>query len=299
MILKNILAYFAERFPLINMALFAILFFTVHAVTKYFTFPEFTPDLWWMLPGVLAVISFFFRLRVFDEIKDFEIDTKNHPHRILQSGKIQKKHLIVIAVFGTLLEFTWSLLSGIPVLICWAIALGYSLLMRYEFFVGKFLNRYLLLYAFTHMLVMPLIILWIYSAFHPRLEILFPYYILAILSLFSGFSFEIARKIHAPQAERPGIDSYSGSIGYKPAIVLVLAILLGGVLIQVYLLGFIYARLWTYFLIGIIFLFALLLYINNMVKPDEKSLRSAEKIVSLFMLASYVSIIIEVNFSAQ
>lgn len=299
MILKHILAYFGERFPLINMALFAILFFMVQSVAKYFTFPYLTPNVWWMLPGIVAVISFFFRLRVFDEIKDFEADLQNHPQRVLQSGKIQKKHLIIIAVFGTLLEFTWSLFSGIPVLICWAIALGYSLLMRYEFFVGKFLNRYLLLYAITHMLVMPLIILWIYSAFHPSLEILFPFYVLAALSLLSGFSFEIARKLHAPQAEKSGIDSYSKSIGFAPAIVLVLTILLGGVLVQVYLLSLINARLWTYFLIGLIFLFALFLYINTLVSPDEKSLRGAEKMVSLFMLASYVSIIIEVNFSAQ
>ncbi len=295
MILKNILAYFGERFPLINMALFAILFFTVYAVADFFTFPEITPALWWLIMGVLAVISFFFRLRVFDEIKDYEIDAQNHPQRVLQSGRIKKKQLIIIAVFGTTIELTWSLLSGFPIFICWIVALGYSLLMRYEFFVGKILNRNLLLYAITHMLVMPLIILWVYAAFHPRLEILFPFYILAVLSLFSGFSFEIARKLHAPHAEKPGIDSYSKSVGYRAAIVLVLIILLGGVLIQVYLLSLINARLWAYFFIGLIFIFALLLYINNMVKPDEKSLRSAEKIVSLFMLASYVSIIIEVN----
>ena len=34
---SNLWAYFKERFPVINMALFAILFLTVHAVATYFS----------------------------------------------------------------------------------------------------------------------------------------------------------------------------------------------------------------------------------------------------------------------
>jgi 4-hydroxybenzoate polyprenyltransferase len=296
MILKDIVAYFKERFPVINMALFAILFFTVRSIASFFTPMNQGNEFWWLALGVLAVISFFFRLRVFDEIKDFDIDSKNHPQRVLQTGRVKKKQLIAISIVGTLIEIAWSMVSGLPVVICWSVAVGYSLLMRYEFFVGKFLNKYLLLYAFTHMLVMPLIILWVYSAFHPKLDVLFPFYILGGLSLFSGFSFEIARKVRAPKAERPGVDSYSKSIGYVGAIALLLLILFSGVLIQVYLLYQLNSRSWAYILIGVIFLFALIFYMKNIYKPTEKSLRKAEKIVSLFMLASYLSIIIEVHF---
>ena len=295
MIPKAVFAYFRERFPLINMALFAILFFTVQAVSSYFISLQPEWSVWWVVMGVLAVISFFFRLRVFDEIKDFKIDARNHPQRVLQSGRIQIKHLVSLSLLGTIVEIAWSVLAGWPVLIVWAIAFGYSVLMRYEFFIGKFLNKYLLLYATTHMLVMPFIILWVYTAFHPQLEILLPYYILAALSLLSGFSFEIARKIHAPVAEREGVDSYSASVGYAGSIILPLVLLLAGVLVQLYLLSLINARSWAYILIGFIFFLALVFYINNLFRPSEKSLRLAEKLVSLFMLASYVSIIIEVH----
>ncbi|HSJ12298.1 MAG TPA: UbiA family prenyltransferase, partial [Gillisia sp.] len=288
MIPKAVFAYFRERFPLINMALFAILFFTVQAVSSYFIPLQPERSIWWIVMGVLAVISFFFRLRVFDEIKDFKIDARNHPHRVLQSGRIQIKHLVSLSLLGTIVEIAWSLLSGWPVLIVWAIAFGYSGLMRYEFFIGEFLNKYLLLYATTHMLVMPFIILWVYTAFHPELEILLPYYILAALSLLSGFSFEIARKIHAPVAEREGVDSYSASVGYPGSIILALVPLLAGVFVQLYLLSLINARSWAYILIGFIFFLALVFYINNLFRPSEKRLRMAEKLVSLFMLASYV-----------
>lgn len=295
MIPKAVFAYFRERFPLINMALFAILFFTVQAVSSYFIPLQPERPIWWVVMGVLAVISFFFRLRVFDEIKDFKIDARNHPQRVLQSGRIHIKHLVSLSLLGTIVEIAWSLLSGWPVLLVWAIAFGYSVLMRYEFFMGKFLNKYLLLYATTHMLIMPFIILWVYTAFHPELEILLPYYILAALSLLSGFSFEIARKIHAPVAEREGVDSYSSSVGYPGSIILALVLLLAGVLVQLYLLSLINARSWAYILIGFIFFLALLFYINNLFRPSEKRLRLAEKMVSLFMLASYVSILIEVH----
>lgn len=295
MIPKAVFAYFRERFPLINMALFAILFFTVQAVSSYFIPLQPGQSIWWVVMGVLAVISFFFRLRVFDEIKDYKIDARNHPQRVLQSGRIQIKHLVSLSLLGTIVEIAWSLLSGWPVLLVWGIAFGYSVLMRYEFFMGKFLNKYLLLYATTHMLIMPFIILWVYTAFHPELEILLPYYILAALSLLSGFSFEIARKIHAPVAEREGVDSYSSSVGYPGSILLALVLLLAGVLVQLYLLSLINARSWAYILIGFIFFLALLFYINNLFRPSEKRLRLAEKLVSLFMLASYVSILIEVH----
>ncbi len=295
--INHVLAYFGERFPPINMVLFAILFFTVHAVVVFFVPGDPEKDLIWMIMGVVVVISFFFRLRVFDEIKDYDLDARNHPQRVLQSGRVTKNQLIFISVLGTVVELFWSILSGWPVVLCWLVAAAYSLLMRYEFFIGSWLNRHLFLYAITHMLVMPLIILWVYSSFHPELDILFPLYILAGLSLFSGFSFEIARKIHAPVAERPGIDSYSKSIGYGGAITLVLLVLLGGVAIQIYLLSLLDARFWAYFLIGIIYLLCLLFYILNVLKPSEKSLRTAEKIVSLFMLASYLSVIIEVHLN--
>ena len=291
---KALPAYFAERFPPINMALFAILFVTVHAVASYFSATE-APGLGWMEAfGILATISFFFRLRVFDEIKDYQLDLINHPNRVLQSGRISLRELMVISITGTALEIAWSYLMGLPALICWALAVGYSLLMRYEFFVGHYLKKRLLLYAITHMLVMPLLILWIWSAYVPFFEDGFPQ--LALLSLLAGFSFELARKIHEPAAERPLVDSYSKSMGYSTSIMAVLLVLLSGVVVQIYLLFAIDAAPWTYLLIFLLYLGTMALYLYTLQKPKEKLLRMGEKLVSLFMLVSYLSIIIEINF---
>ena len=55
-----------------------------------------------------AVISFFFRLRVFDELKDYELDLQNHPQRVLQSGRITLRKLFRISLGGSVLEAAWS-----------------------------------------------------------------------------------------------------------------------------------------------------------------------------------------------
>lgn len=297
--LINLSAYLRERFPLINMALFAILFMTVYAVADFYT-AEATAAAggfkWQHSWGILATISFFFRLRVFDEIKDFQLDSLNHPQRVLQSGRINLRQLISLSIAGTLFEIAWSIYMGIPTLLCWILAAGYSLLMRYEFFVGEYLKKRLLLYAITHMLVMPLIILWVWSAFVPGFGLGLEYFMLAALSLLGGFSFELARKIHATEAERPMVDSYSKSMGFSPAVLAVLLVLLAGVLTLSYLLNLLQAASWAYIVIGFLYLATLALYIVSMRRPEEKKLRTAEKLVSLFMLLSYLSIIIEVYF---
>ncbi|AZQ44918.1 UbiA family prenyltransferase [Nonlabens ponticola] len=281
------------------MGLFAVLFFTVRAVAFDGQNNPIDNDLqkswWWIVTGVIAVISFFFRLRVFDEIKDFSIDSVNHPDRVLQSGRVHLKQLQIISYSLIALEVGWSLLTGVPTFLGWLAAVGYSLLMRYEFFVPVFLKKSLILYGFTHMLIMPLIILWIYVA-HAGLYFPLAFWYVCAASLLAGFSFEIARKIHAPSHERSGIDSYSKSLGFKVAVGTLLIVLAGGLAVQYLLLNALAANWYVVALIGIIYLLLLILYITNLRKPDENQLRKGELLVSLFMIASYLSVIIVVNF---
>lgn len=291
MALTNLTAYFLERFPPVNMMLFAILFFTVYSVSHS---PSVAISGFSIGGGVVAVISFFFRLRVFDEIKDYSLDAINHPHRVLQSGRVSLKQLKIIALLGTVVELGWSIGMGTEVVLFWLLAVGYSLLMRYEFFVGEWLRKRLLIYAVSHMLVMPLVIAWIWVAFNRTMTN--SLMLLAALSLLAGFSFEIARKIHAPCAERATVDSYSKSLGYRFSIVLVLLLLLSGTTVQWHLLQTVAARYWAFVVLSLSYLVTLAIYLRSLTQPHEKALRRAELGVSLFMLISYVSIIIEANF---
>ncbi|MGL1885151.1 MAG: hypothetical protein OCD76_01455 [Reichenbachiella sp.] len=290
---KYLLPYLNERFPFVNMFLFVILFMTVMSCSQFATDTAFHFQ-WLDVLGAVATIGFFFRLRVFDEIKDYDLDCQLHPQRILQSGKIRLKELKVLAYFFLIIELSWSGMMGLNTLLFYWLCLIYSLLMRYEFFISEFLKKRLVLYALSHMMIMPLIILWLWSVWQGQFIWSMSLVILMSLSVLGGFSFELARKIHAPDAEREGQDSYSKALGLKGAVLAVLVVLLLGVLAQFQLLTLIEAGVWTFALIAILYVVALLIYIKGWITPQQSLFRKAELVVSLFMLFSYVTVIIEI-----
>ncbi|WBA40380.1 hypothetical protein [Hymenobacter canadensis] len=293
--IRHLAAYLNQRFPPVNMGLFAILFLTVWAVATLDAVGQGPGRFRWLeAGGMLATISFFFRLRVFDELKDYAADAINHPQRVLQRGLVTLPQLQWLAWLGAAGELAWSAQMGRAALGGWALALGYSVLMRYEFGVSEFLKRRLVLYAFSHMLIMPLVVYWLWQAyqlFQPDGATPPRFWLLAALSLLGGFAFELARKTHAPAAERPGIDSYSRTLGYRGAIAAVLLVLLGGTAVQGVLLRQLQAGGWAFGLLAGLFGLALLVYGQAAVRPREKLLRTAELLVSGFMLTSYLAII--------
>ena len=104
--LTNFWAYLRQRFPPVNMALFAVVFGTVWSVAG--TVGGRAAFGWAEVVGMLVTILFFFRLRVFDEIKDFALDAQNHPQRVLQRGLVTLPQLQALAWAGAALELGWS-----------------------------------------------------------------------------------------------------------------------------------------------------------------------------------------------
>lgn len=297
--LRNLGAYLQERFAPVNMGLFVVLFCTVRGVASVACAAAGGPPSsgGWVVAvlGALATVSFFFRLRVFDEEKDFALDAVNHPQRVLQTGRVTLPQLRALAWAGAALELGWSAAQGRNTLLLWVLALGYSLLMRAEFGVGRWLRARLVLYALSHMLIMPLVISWLFSAYAGGMVFDFKYLLLLwLLSLLGGFSFELARKLHAPAAERPGVDSYSQALGYKLALALTVAVLLAGGAVQALLLRALHGRPASYAVQALLLAAGLALYTVAARHPQEARLRQAEKVVSLVMLTSYLAVLAEV-----
>ncbi|MGI4864984.1 MAG: hypothetical protein ACRYFZ_13750 [Janthinobacterium lividum] len=297
--LRNLGAYLQERFAPVNIGLFVVLFATVRGVASVACAAAGGcppgPGGWVATLGALATVSFFFRLRVFDEEKDFALDVLNHPQRVLQTGRVTLPQLRALAWVGAALEAGWSGWQGSNTLLLWALALGYSLLMRAEFGVGHWLRRHLVLYALSHMLIMPLVISWLFAAYAGGLVLAGQYLpLLWLLSLLGGFSFELARKLHAPAAERAGVDSYSQALGYGPALALTVAVLLAGGAVQALLLRALHGRLASYAGLALLLAAGLALYATAARRPQEIRLRQAEKVVSLVMLTSYLAVLAEV-----
>ncbi|HEX8503843.1 MAG TPA: hypothetical protein VF630_00640 [Hymenobacter sp.] len=291
---RYLAAYFQECFPPVNMCLFGILFLTVFAVAQQTTGP--VPALgffgWREALGVAATVSFFFRLRVFDELKDYASNTQFHPHRVLQTGRVTLPQLQRLAAAGAVLEVVWSGLMGWPALVGWTLEVVYSWLMRREFFVPFFLTPRLVLYAVGHMLIVPLIILWLWLAYRPLGTPLLT--LLMLLSLLGGFAFELARKTHAPAAERSGLATYSQVLGLRGAVVV---LLLAGCSAQVWLLRQMQAGAWAYAGLAALYLATLALYGAGLARPRETTLRRAELLVSLFILSSYLFLLVQIEFA--
>ncbi len=174
------------------------------------------------LGGVFMVLLFLFHLRVFDEHKDYEIDQRTRPDRPVQRGLITLNQLKVAGVIAVAAEIVLALLPGPLAAAYYALPLGFSLLMFFEFFAGEWLSARLFLYAFSHTLVMPLVALALIVRTLPRVSLDLPPAAWGLLGLAftSAFAVDVLRKTWAPESEIEGLDSYSKRYGIPFAVIL-------------------------------------------------------------------------------
>jgi 4-hydroxybenzoate polyprenyltransferase len=297
---RRFLAWVHERFPLSHGILFFVLYFTALVTGRFDTTTETLPIAVPDLVGFIALWSFFLMLRVFDEHKDYELDCRNHPDRVLQSGRITLGHLKVAGgiAIGLQLGLSLWLDAGFGRITAWWLAVfAYSLLMAKEFFVGEWLSRRLVLYAATHMVIMPLAMIWLAQIGAEQSALPRNIGLLAGLSFLSGAAFEVTRKLRGPEEERAGVDSYTKVLGTSSAPLLVLVLLAGSAAVQVLLLHWIFggpARARWYGLLAAGLLPAAITLLRFRAKPTATTRKASEGAVSLSMLMGYLVVVIAV-----
>ncbi|MEO2048132.1 MAG: UbiA family prenyltransferase [Pirellulales bacterium] len=230
--LLRLWAYVKERFPPIGNGLLIVSYyscnqFLAQALTKPAEPMRYTLA---TLIGAMTLLALFFHLRVFDEHKDYEEDCRNYPDRVLQRGLITLRDLKILGGlaigFELVVAIVWAVFVSPAPLIAIVVVLVFSLLMLKEFFVGNWLRKHFLIYATSHMLIMPLFAMVVYS--YTVSEYLWEasgwFWFYAFVGFFVTFNWEISRKIQAPQDEREGVDSYTkvlGTYGAAYAVLLV------------------------------------------------------------------------------
>jgi len=168
------------------------------------------PWLGFAIAGVMSLL-FFFRLRCFDEIKDYELDLVINPTRPLPRGAVSipavKRAFLIIAA----VELAIAAALGPRVLATHTIALAYSFLMYREFFIGPRIRPHLTTYAVTHTFVSVLLGYSVASVVTGLALWELPWALLAFgLVNWCLFNlFEFARKTYAREEERVDVDSYS------------------------------------------------------------------------------------------
>ncbi|HJR60926.1 MAG TPA: hypothetical protein VJ813_16060 [Vicinamibacterales bacterium] len=225
--MRGFAAWASERFPLVHGVAALGLYVLVLIFTRALVLTGPIRLGFGDLPGFFAVWSFFLTLRVLDEHKDYEDDCRFHPQRVLQRGTVTLHQLKVAGVAAVCVQAAVSLWrdGGIgAVTLWWLGTMAWAGLMAAEFFQREWLRRRLLVYAVSHMLIMPLAVLWIAQLSVPGAVLTPPIWRLAAFAFMAGASFEIARKAKGPEEEQPGVDSYSLRLGAGGAAALLAAL---------------------------------------------------------------------------
>jgi 4-hydroxybenzoate polyprenyltransferase len=221
-------AYFDERFPLLPFGILIVSFyssnqFLAHTLTHRGAPMQYDFS---SLLGSLTLLCLFFHLRVFDDHKDYTEDCRHYPDRVLQQGIVTLNELKVLGGIAIAMEFVLSALCSTASLVSVLCAFCFSLLMFKEFFARDWLKRHFLIYASTHMLIMPLLAIVIFS-FATRQycwEASSWIWLYSFVGFFVVFNLEVSRKIRAPVEEIEGVDSYTKMFGTYGAAYLVLLI---------------------------------------------------------------------------
>lgn len=218
---SRLLAYTNERFPLVPIIIFVFLLTSgyAHFFANWFnnSFSWSEPKLWLTM---FAVFLFMLQLRMADEIKDFDKDSKAYPDRILSRGIIPLS-LVRYTLFATIaLELIISAMMGTSHLLWMIVLQVWGNLMAKEFFVKEVLDRQVTLNLVLHQMILPP--LAIYSA----LPFLAPYNSFANMRAVPALIFltllytlyEMARKTWSADRENVHADSYTRFWGIDGAV---------------------------------------------------------------------------------
>ncbi|MEN8131760.1 MAG: UbiA family prenyltransferase [Pseudomonadota bacterium] len=219
--------YQRERFPLLGHApLVAAFSFSAVAYSSLLRGEAVLPQLMTWLVAFLTSLAFFLQLRIADEFKDFDEDSRYRPYRPVPRGLVRLRELGVIGALLALLQLALALWLYPPLAFVLIGTWIYLALMSHEFFVRDWLKARPITYLWTHMLIMPLIDLyatacdwmvasgdWSLAAVPDGLHWFL------IVSFFNGIVIEIGRKIRAPQDEEEGVETYSVLWGRQRAVV--------------------------------------------------------------------------------
>jgi len=280
--LRKWMIFILERFNPVEYLMMISVFFAAHYV---FYVSEIELSLFLhFVPLFLVTVLFFFKLRLFDEIKDLESDKKNFPNRPLPRGLLGKRDVLVIIATIIILELGIFAYYGLEALVIGLVAVLYSLVMYKEFFISKWLKAHLTTYAVSHTAVAVLISISIFAAlsnsFAKCFSLEFLLFSFGSWPLFNVFEF--GRKSFTTRGERPNINSYSKIFGRLGAVFLVVAMVGIGI-------GFFYRSIeiqyrFLFFLFGLAVSVAGIIYAKT---DQEKYLRIYGKFCAMYIFVMY------------
>jgi 4-hydroxybenzoate polyprenyltransferase len=204
--------YQRERFPVVaHGVLIAAFSFSAVSFSALLRGEVALPSPATAVTAFVTAFLFFLQLRLADEFKDFEEDSRYRPYRPVPRGLVTLRELGVLWAFTALVQLGFALWLWPSLALLLALVWTYLALMSKEFFVGEWLKVHPIPYLISHMVIIPLVDLyatacdwWPRGAGPPAGLFWF-----LIVSYFNGVVIEIGRKIRGPKEEEIGVNTYS------------------------------------------------------------------------------------------
>lgn len=186
------------------------------------------PD--WRACSVAFITSLltFLQLRLADEFKDFDEDSRFRPYRPVPRGLVRLRDLAWVWAGCMVLQLVLAFWLAPRLIVLLLLTWLYLGLMSKEFFVRDWLKARPIVYMVTHMAIMPLVDLYATACdWAPRGGLRPPQglFLFLLVSLLNGMVIEIGRKIRAPGDEETGVETYSFLWGRGKAVAVWLAIM--------------------------------------------------------------------------
>jgi 4-hydroxybenzoate polyprenyltransferase len=285
--------YQRERFPLLGHGpLIAAFSFSALSFSMLLrgrtTLPAVVP----VLVAFVTALLFFLQLRIADEFKDFEEDSRYRPYRPVPRGLVTLRELGVLGMIAAVVQLGLAVWLTPSLLLLLAAAWAYLVLMSKEFFVPAWLKAHPILYMVSHMVIIPLVDLyatacdwWVAGEGPPRGLIWF-----LVVSYFNGLVIEMGRKIRGPKEEETGVNTYSALWGRRNAVLAWLGALLATA-------GFAFLAAWQIdFFVPVSVLLAVLLLAAGVIagrflrQPDAPRAKAIETASGLWTILMYLSL---------
>lgn len=289
--LNRWVTFLSERFdPISHFIMIGLFVYAHYLVADASQFVSVEPHL--ILYVGLGTAVFFMKLRLYDEIKDFDVDVEKNPDRPLPRGLLQHFDVKKAIELCIILEVIFFTSCGMNALAAILFAIGYSLLMYKEFFIPNLIRPHLTTYATSHTVVTFFLSLAIFSSLSKfnLLNLDADFYYFSLMSWLLFNIFELGRKIYQPCEEREGVDTYSTVWGKKGAFLLVFTHALAASALVLYI-----STIQFYFMLTLLsiqlglLLFVGIIYILGKTKTTGKLFRLFSSVYIVFV---YLSILV-------
>ena len=246
-----------------------------------------------LLTSFITSFTVFALLRIADEHKDFEEDSKYRPYRPVPRGLVKLTELRNIAIVLMIIQVIFAVVLHYTLVPLLLIAWLYLLMMRKEFFCGTWLRKHHVAYLLSHMLIMPILDFYATACdFAPRNKwYLAPLVLWFISSSFlDGIVIEVGRKMRAPEDEEEGVESYSFLWGRKVCAIVwcgCMTLSMGFTFIAT---NQIHRATPAYIFLPIVLIFNIVNCIKYVKKPTTKNSKMMENLSGVWSICDYTAL---------